>query len=326
MRQGPDAERALTTTSRLLRQRGYRNRTIEVYVQWLRRFLCTHPDIPVEDLTRRHVEQFLSVLTDERRLAPKSRNQAASALSFFFREVLGRDDLAGMPRAREPQRIPTVLSHGQVRLVLGHLSGKYRLLGSLMYGTGARLTEAHQLRVKDIDFDLVEIEIRDGKGAKDRRVMLPNRINAALQRQISTVTGLHEQDRRKGGGWAQLPGALHRKDPRAGYDIGWQFLFPSSRWSSDPATGRKGRYHLNSTAMQRHMKKAARASGVTKRVNCHTLRKSFATEMFRAGYDARSVQKLMGHRDIRTTMIYVEAVTDAGLGMRSPLDRADDED
>ena len=162
MRPGPDVERALATTRRLLRQRGYRNRTIEVYARWLRRFTDAHPGVPVEDLTRRHVEQFLSVLTDERRLAPKSRNQAASALSFFFREVLGRDVLEGMPRAREPQRIPTVLSHGQVRLVLGHLSGKYRLLGSLMYGTGARLTECHQLRIKDIDFDLLQIAIRDG--------------------------------------------------------------------------------------------------------------------------------------------------------------------
>ncbi len=326
MRQGPDAERALATTSRLLRQRGYRNRTIEVYVQWLRRFLCTHPDIPVEDLTRRHVEQFLSVLTDQRRLAPKSRNQAASALSFFFREVLGRDDLAGMPRAREPQRIPTVLSHGQVRLVLGHLSGKYRLLGSLMYGTGARLTECHQLRVKDIDFDLLQIAIRDGKGAKDRWVMLPERLGPALRRQVSRVKEMHQEDRRRGGGWSQLPGALDRKDPRAGYDLAWQFLFPASRWSSDPATSREGRYHLNPSAMQRRMKEAARASGITKPVTCHTLRRSFATEMLRAGYDARSVQKLMGHKDIRTTMIYVQAITDAGLGTRSPLDRPEDGD
>ena len=163
----PDVEQALATTHRLLRQRGYRNRTIEVYTRWLRRFTDAHPGIPVEDLGRRHVEQFLSVLTDHRRLAPKSRNQATSALSFFFREVLGRDDLAGKPRAREPKRIPTLLSHGQARLVLSHLSGKYRLLGSLMYGTGARLTESHQLRVKDIDFDLLQIALRDGKGAKD---------------------------------------------------------------------------------------------------------------------------------------------------------------
>ncbi len=326
MRTNTDLERALVNTRLLLRLRGYRNRTVDVYAGWLRRFADAHPDTAVKDLTRRHVEEFLSVLTDQQRLAPKSRNQAASALAFFFREVLGREDLEGMPRAREPQRIPTVLSHGQVRLVLSHLSGKYRLLGSLMYGTGARLTESHQLRVKDIDFDLLQIAIRDGKGAKDRWVMLPERLGPALHRQVSRAEGLHEEDRRRGGGWAQLPGALHRKDPHAGYDLGWQFLFPASRWSRDPATTRKGRYHLNPTAMQRQMKVAARSSGITKPVTCHTLRRSFATQMLRSGYDVRSVQKLMGHRDIRTTMIYVQAITDAGLGMRSPLDRPEDGD
>ena len=290
-------------------------------MRWLRRFTDAHPGTAVQDLTRRHVEEFLSVLTDERRLAPKSRNQAASALAFFFREVLGRDELAGMARAREPRRVPTVLSHGQVRLVLSHLSGKYRLLGSLMYGTGVRLTECHQLRVKDIDFDLLQITVRDGKGGKDRWVMLPERLGPALRRQVARVKAQHEEDRRRGGGWAQLPGALDRKDPLAGYDLGWQFLFPASRWSRDPATAKKGRYHLHPTAMQRRMKEAARTSGITKPVTCHTLRRSFATQMLRAGYDVRSVQTLMGHTDIRTTMIYVQAITDAGLGMRSPLDR-----
>ncbi len=247
----PDVERWLDSTRLLLRQRGYRIRTVDVYARWLRRFTDAHPGTAVEDLTRQHVEQFLSVLTDQQRLAPKSRNQATSALAFFFREVLGRDELAGMPRAREPQRVPTVLSHGQVRLVLSHLSGKYRLLGSLMYGTGARLTESHQFRVKDIDFDLLKITIRDGKGAKDRWVMLPERLGPALRRQVSCVTGLHEEDRRQGSGWAQLPGALDRKDPRAGYDLGWQFLFPASRWSRDP--GRIRRAHgAEAHGSQRH--------------------------------------------------------------------------
>jgi site-specific recombinase XerD len=209
--------------------------------------------------------------------------------------------------------------------VLSHLSGKYRLLGSLMYGTGARLLESHQLRVKDLDFDLLQIAIRDGKGAKDRWVMLPDRLRPALRRQVSRVEKLHEADRRRGGGWAQLPGALDRKDPRAGYDLAWQFLFPAARWSPDPATKRQGRYHLHQTSMQRQMKRAVRAAGISKPATCHTLRKSFATEMLRAGYDARSVQKLMGHNDIRTTMDYVQSITDAGLGMRSPLDRPEDD-
>jgi integron integrase len=259
-------------------------------------------------------------------MAPKSRNQATSALVFFFREVLGRDELRAMPRAKEPSRVPSVLSHRQVRLVLSQLSGKYRLLGSLMYGTGLRLTEAHRLRVKDVDFDLLQITVRDGKGAKDRWVMLSERRVPALRRQVARVKSRQEDDRSRGAGWAALPNALARKDPTAGYEVAWQFVFPASRWSRDPATGRKGHYHLNPSSMQRQVKKAAKASGIPKPVTCHTLRRSFATPMLRAGYDVRSVQKLMGHRDVRTTMTYVEAITDAGIGVRSPLDRPDDRD
>ena len=254
----------------------------------------------VDRLSRDHVEEFLAVLTGTGRLAPKSRNQATSALAFFFREVLGRDELRGMPRAKEPRRVPSVLSHRQVRLVLNQLSGKYRLLGSIMYGTGLRLTEAHQLRVKDIDFDLLQITVCDGKGAKDRWVMLPESLAPALRRQVERVRSQQEDDRRRGAGWAALPNALARKDPGAGYELAWQFVFPASRWSRDPATGRSGRYHLHPSSTQREVKKAAKASGIPKPVTCHTLRRSFATQMLRAGYD--------------------------GLGMRSPLDRPEDRD
>lgn len=290
----------------------------------MRRFLRAYRGWSLERLGRTHVEEYLRFLTEDRQLAPKSRNQATSALAFFFREVVGRDELRGMARAREPQRIPSVLSHRQVELVLKELGGKYRLLGSLMYGTGLRLMEAHQLRVKDLDFDLLQIGVRGGKGAKDRWVMLPERLQPALKRQVERVSALQREDRAAGGGWVRLPHALGRKDPRAGYQIGWQFLFPAARWSNDPVTGRPGRHHLDPTAMQRRIKQAARRSGITKPITCHTLRRSFATQMLRAGYDVRSVQRLMGHRDIRTTMLYVQAITDAGLGMRSPLDQHGD--
>jgi len=266
------------------------------------------------------VERFLDQLTNQERLAPKTRNQATSALAFMFREVLGSDELGTMPRAKEPKRIPVVLSHRQTRLVLGKLTGKYRLLAGLMYGAGLRLTEAHRLRVKDIDFDLMQISVVDGKGSKDRWVILPQRLVPALMRQVDRVKVMHEDDRRNGGGWAALPHALARKDPRAGYELAWQFVFPASRQSKDPMTGRWGRYHLSPSATQRQVKKAGLASGVPKSISCHTFRRSFATQMLRAGYDVRTVQKLMGHRDVRTTMIYVEAVTDAGVAMRSPLD------
>ncbi len=321
-----EVERLLGDTRRLLRIRSYSRRTLVTYVRWVERFLKANRSKRVDHLSRDDVEQFLAVLTEVGRLAPKSRNQASSALAFFFREVLGRDELRSMPRAKEPRRVPSVLSHRQVRLVLNQLSGKYRLLGSIMYGTGLRLTEAHQLRVKDIDFDLLQITVRDGKGAKDRWVMLPESLAPALRRQVERVRSQQEDDRRRGAGWAALPNALARKDPGAGYELAWQFVFPASRWSRDPATGRSGRYHLHPSSTQREVKKAAKASGIPKPVTCHTLRRSFATQMLRAGYDVRSVQKLMGHRDVRTTMIYVEAITDAGIGMRSPLDRPEDRD
>jgi len=262
-------------------------------------------------------------LAEHGRLAPKSRNQASSALSFFFREVLGRDELRHMPRAKEAKRVPSVLSHRQVMLVLGELSGKYKLLASLMYGAGLRLTEAHRLRIKDLDFDLLQITVRDGKGAKDRWVMLPDRLVPALHRQIDAVQALHAEDRRRGAGWAPLPHAMARKEPRAGYDIAWQFVFPASKWSADTATDRLGRAHLHPTAVQRAVKKAGKACRIPKPVTCHTLRRTFATQMLRAGYDVRTVQRIMGHRDVRTTMLYIEAITDTGITMRSPLDQPD---
>lgn len=316
---------ALVTRLRvILNRRGYKARTIETYERWVRRFARSGRWEEPADLSRAHVERFLTELATRHNLAPKSRNQASSALAFFFREVLGRDDLARMPRAREFRRIPSVLSHRQVQLVLRELSGKYRLMGALMYGTGLRIAECLALRVKDVDFDLYQIEVRDGKGGKDRWVMLPEKVAPALRRQVEEVRRTHKADRKDGHGWAQLPGALARKDPKAGYRLGWQFLFPASRLSEDPLTGRLGRHHLHPSAMQRHIKKAANRSGIQKSVTCHTLRRSFATEMLRAGYDVRTVQRLMGHNDVRTTMIYVEAVSDTGVSMRSPLDRPDD--
>jgi integron integrase len=321
MTSGGEVDRLVADAERLMHIRNYSPRTRDTYCRWIRRFRGATKNRRVESLCRADVERFLDDLTNQDRLAPKTRNQASSALAFLFREVLGRDELRSMPRAKEPKRIPVVLSHRQARLVLGKLSGKYRLLGGLMYGSGLRLAEAHRLRVKDIDFDLMQISVVDGKGGKDRWVILPDRLVPALVRQIDRVKVMHEDDRRRGAGWAVLPHALARKDPQAGHELAWQFVFPASRQSKDPMTARWGRYHLSPSATQRQVKKAGRASGVPKSISCHTFRRSFATQMLRAGYDVRSVQKLMGHRDVRTTMIYVEAVTDAGIAMRSPLDR-----
>jgi integron integrase len=315
-----EVARLVADADRLMRIRNYSPRTRVTYGRWVQRFLTASGDRRLDSLGRAEVEHFLDDLTKRDRLAPKSRNQASSALAFLFREVLGRDALRMMPRAKEPKRIPVVLSDRQARLVLGKLKGKYRLLGGLMYGSGLRLTEAHRLRIRDIDLDLMQIRIVDGKGSKDRWAILPQVLVPALIRQIDRVKVIHTDALRRGGGWAALPHALARKDPRAGYELAWQFVFPASRQSQDPLTGRWGRRHLSPSATQREVKRAGRASGVPKSVSCHTFRRSFATQMIRAGYDVRSVQKLMGHRDVRTTMIYVEAVTDAGVAMRSPLD------
>ncbi len=319
-------EELVTRMRVILDRRGYKARTIETYERWVRRFARTCPWRRIDELDRSRVEMFFTQLATRHNLAPKSRNQASSALAFFFREVLDRDDLARMPRARESRRIPSVLSHRQVEMVLRELSGKYRLMASLMYGTGLRIAECHRLRVKDVDFDLYQIAVRDGKGGKDRWVMLPERVAPALRRQVDRVRRMHKGDLEDGHGWAQLPGALNRKDPEAGYRLAWQFLFPAGRLTQDPVTGRLGRHHLHPSAMQRQIKQAAKRSGVHKPVSCHTLRRSFATEMLRGGYDVRTVQRLMGHRDVRTTMIYVEAVSDTGIGIRSPLDRPSDRD
>lgn len=316
----------LARMRRLLDVRSYSPRTRETYVAWVERFLRAHPSRPVSRLARLHVELFIDELTHGQCLAPKTRNQASSALAFFFREVLGRDELRGMPRAKEPKRVPSVLSHRQITLLLRELAGKYRLLAALMYGAGLRLSEAHRLRVKEIDFDLMQITVRDGKGAKDRWVMLPEALVPTLQRQIQRVRVRHQEDRRRGAGWAALPHALARKDPNAGYQLTWQFVFPASRWSRDPMTGRLGRSHLDPSATQREVKRAGKACRIPKPVTCHTLRRSFATEMLRAGYDVRTVQRIMGHKDVRTTMAYIQAVTDTGISMRSPLDQGDRRD
>jgi integron integrase len=276
------------------------------------------------ELEGEHARAFLEDLAVAGRLAPSSRNQAAAALAFMFREVLGRDEMVEVPRAKGAHRLPLVLTHGEVLRILRELAGKYFLIAVLLYSAGLRLEECLRLRVKDIDFELRQILIRDGKGAKDRYVPLANRAIQLLQAQIRNVARRHRKDRQEGHGWAALPGALHRKDPEAGYEIGWQFVFPAASLSQDPATGRTGRWHLHPTAVQRSVKRAVRRAGLAKRATCHTFRHSFATEALRTGCDIRTLQHVMGHKDIRTTMIYLHVIEQTGHQIRSPLDRPDE--
>jgi integron integrase len=316
----------LASMRRVLQTREYSPKTEKAYVGWVRRFLAFHAGLthPIDRLDRSHAEAFLEHLAVVERLAARSRNQAASALGFMFREILGRDEMADVARARGPRRLPTVLSHREVLRVLRQLVGKYFLIAVLLYSAGLRLEECLRIRVKDIDFELRQILVRCGKGKKDRYVPLAERASGLLRAQLQRIAARHRRERGAGHGWAPLPGALHRKTPSGGYDLGWQFCFPASTINTDPATGRTGRWSLHHSAVQRAVKGAVRASGITKPATCHTFRHSFATEALRGGCDIRTLQHVMGHKDIRTTMIYLHVIEQTGHHMRSPLDRPDD--
>lgn len=316
-------ERVSARTRELVRARGYSPRTEATYVGWIERFLRFHEGVHPMRLEPAHAERFLDHLARERRLAAKSRNLAASALAFLYGEVLGlgREGMARVARAKGSRHVPVVLSRREVEAVLAHLRGRDWVAAALMYGNGMRIGEVLGIRLKDLDFELEQITVRDGKGGKDRYALFPQRTQPHVRRLVVKVTQLHRRDRERGGGWAPLPGALHTKMPEAGWEPGWQFLFPARRPSVDPATGRRGRYHLHETAMQRAMKEAVKASGILKRATCHTLRHSFASQLLRDGYDIRQVKELLGHKDVRTTMIYLHAIEHTGLGIRSPLDR-----
>jgi integron integrase len=309
-----------------IRIREYSRKTERAYISWVQRFLRYHAGLvhDPDQLTGSHAIAFLDHLASAGRLAASSRNQAASALSFMFQEVLGRDEMADVARARGPTRLPAVLSHREVLRVLRELTGKYFLIVVLLYSAGLRLEECLRMRVKDIDFELRQILVRDGKGRKDRYVPLARRAMDLLRAHVGRVAERHGKDRARDDGWAPLPGALHRKDPAAGYELGWQFVFAATGASIDPATGKTCRVPLHPTAVQREVKHAVRRSAIPKRATCHTFRHSFATETLRGGCDIRTLQHVMGHKDIRTTMIYLHVVEQTGMYIRSPLDRPDD--
>jgi integron integrase len=319
-------EELLAALRRVVRLREYSTKTEKAYVAWVKRYLrwagTAAGPATSSGLDEQEMVAFLEHLGADG-LAARSRNQAASALNFLRREVLLREDPA-LPRAKGPARMPLVLTHREVMRLLAELKGKYLLVGMLLYSSGLRIGECLILRIKDMDFELRQILVRDGKGKKDRYVPLAVRALDPLRAQIRQVLEQHRQDRAAGHGWAPLPGALHRKTPGAGFEPGWQFLFPASTINTDPATGRTGRWSLHVTAAERAVKEALRRSGIMKRATCHTLRHSFATETLRGGCDIRTLQHVMGHRDIRTTTIYLHAVKQTGLYIRSPLDRPDD--
>jgi integron integrase len=298
-------------------------RTEEAYVQWIRRFILFHGKRHPSEMGSREVVAFLSHLAVSDRVSASTQNQALSGLLFLYRVVLDRplEGLDDVARAARPQPLPVVLSREEVRRVLAQLPAVHRLVATLLYGGGLRLLEALRLRVKDVDFSRRQLHVREGKGGRDRMAPLPRVIDAPLRRHLERVRELHRTDLERGLDISALPGGLERKYPNAPREWAWQWVFPASRVGVDPASGRRFRHHLHETAVQRAVKQAVARAGVQKRASCHTFRHSFATHLLEDGADIRTVQELLGHRELRTTMIYTHVLEQGPLGVRSPADR-----
>ena len=268
------------------------------------------------------VVSFLQHLAVRRNVSASTQNQALNALVFFYDQVLKKPlgDLGDFVRAKRPKRLPVVLTRSEVTMLFHHMKGKQKLMASLLYGTGMRLMDCVRLRVQDIDFGYQQIVVRDGKGKKDRVVPLPERLADALKTHLDEVRSLHREDLERGLGDVYLPGALARKYPNAGKEWGRQYVFPSGRLSVDPRTYKTRRHHIHENGLQKAVKKAALQANIAKRVNCHSLRHSFATHLLENGYDIRTVQELLGHADVSTTMIYTHVLNRGGKGVQSPLD------
>jgi integron integrase len=306
-----------------IRSRHYSRRTEKAYWYWIRYFVLFHGKRHPADMGAAEVSAFLSWLATERNVAAATRNQALSALLFLYKHVLGIELawLSDLVHAKRPVRLPTVLTEAEVRRLLACARGGVKLMVGLLYGAGLRQIECLSLRVKDLNFAYRQILVRDAKGARDRVTMLPENLVQPLQEHLGRVRALHGRDVKQGFGEVRLPHALARKYPRAARDWAWQYVFPSALRSPDPDNGTMRRHHLHPDTLGRAVSRAARSAGIEKPVSCHTLRHSFATHLLERGYDIRTVQELLGHSDVSTTMIYTHVMNRGARGVRSPLDR-----
>lgn len=291
-------------------------------MDWIRRFVLYHGTVHPSGLGATHVREYLRHLAVERKVAASTQSQARAALLFLYRDILDQpiEELGKIPRARAPIRIPVVLTAIEVGAVLERLTGVYRLIGVLLYGGGMRLLECLASRIKDVDLERRELRVRRGKGAKDRVTVIPEAALGMLHRHMESARAQHTRDLALGGGWVALPYALGRKYRNAGRSWAWQWVFPARRRYRDRESGEVRRHHIDPSAMQRAMAEAVRASGISKRASCHTLRHSFATHLLESGQDIRTVQELLGHRDVSMTMLYTHVLNRGGLLVRSPAD------
>lgn len=316
--------RLLDQVRRELRTRHYSLRTEKSYIGWIRRFILFHRKRHPREMGGPEVEAFLSHLAVNRNVAAATQNQALNAILFLYREILGIDLpwLHNVRRAKKPKRLPTVLTRDEVRAVLAQLEGTPWMIASLLYGGGLRLSECLRLRVKDVDFAMRSITVRDGKGAKDRVTVLPDAVVGPLEAHLDKVRVIHELDLAKGLGRVYLPFALARKYPGAASSWAWQLVFPAPGYARDPVTDSSVKFHLHEKSFQRRIKQAVRKAGIGKPASSHTLRHTFATHLLQDGADIRTVQELLGHKDVSTTMIYTHVAGQGASGARSPLDRS----
>lgn len=305
-----------------IRAKHYSHRTEEAYTQWIRRFVLFHNKRHPAEMGEYEINQFLTHLAVKENVAASTQNQALCGILFLYREVLNREigDIGAVTWAKKPKRLPVAFTREEVKAILSHLSGKHWLMASLLYGAGLRLIECLKLRVKDIEFGYNQIIVRDGKGQKDRVTVLPKSLKEPLRRHLEEVKKLHEADLKQGHGVVDLPGALARKYPNAGREFAWQYVFPSSIISPNRETGLKQRHHAVEKPLQQAVKEAIRKAGIHKHASCHTFRHSFATHLLQNKCDIRTLQELLGHEDLNTTMVYTHVVDQGPFGVSSPAD------
>ena len=318
----PPKPKLLDEVRQAIRRRHYSDRTEKAYTHWIKRYIFFHNKRHPLEMAESEIAQFLSSLATEGRVSASTQNQALNALLFLYHEVLSKKIglINGVVRAKRPQRLPVVLTKDEVKRVLDRMNGAPRLMGFLLYGAGLRLMECCRLRIKDIDFSRNQIVVRSGKGNKDRYTMLPSAVRDSLIQHLRGVKAQHDEDLKNGLGRVSLPNALDRKYPNAGKEWGWQWVFPATSHYVERSTGEKRRHHLHESVLQRAFKEARLKAGVFQPAGCHSLRHSFATHLLENGYDIRTVQELLGHNDVSTTMVYTHVLNRGGKGVRSPAD------